>query len=269
MPHAMINRQDALINRQDAKDLFCQFMQPESEFRVLRLLGAAKMGKSHLVTKVFPALARQTYPYQVPCAVLDLRNQTQTVPDILHAACSLLRDNAPFSAYHAAHQEWLNRPKVEVKGLQAILSSLTIRAEEEGAESRRWSRHLTTQFVTDLRDLAHRPVVLLFDAVEGANESTQDWLMDTLLVQLAPLSHLRVVVAGRSVPEVRGSYAALSRSFELLPVREEGEYIAYCRQLGAELAEQSIRDFALAVNYTPGLFADLVPNFMHQETARG
>jgi hypothetical protein len=249
------------IDQQDAIDLFHQLMQPESPFRVLRLLGPAKMGKSHLVTKVFPDLARETY--EAHCAVLDLRNQAQSTSDILHAACNLLGHDIPFPAYYGAYQEWLNRPRVEVRGLQAFLSSFTIRAGEEEAESRKWARHLTAQVAVDLREVSNAQVVLLFDALDGASESAQGWLMDMLLVQLAPLPHLRIVVAGRGVPEPHGSYAALTRSYELQPVREIHEYISYCRQIGAALGEQSIRDLALAFDYAPGSFADVMPKFTH------
>jgi hypothetical protein len=253
------------INQQDAIDLFHQLMQPDSPFRVLRLLGEAKIGKSHLMAKVYPALACETH--QARCAMLDLRNRAQTVPDILHAVYSLLGGRANFPAYHTAHTEWLRRPLVEVHGLQALLSLVSIRAEEGSDESRKWVRHLTTQLTTDLGNLNDGLVVLLFDAVDDADESTQDWLMDTLLVQLVPLPHLRMVVAGRSTLEAYGSYAAFCHSRELLPVREEEEYIAYCRQVGADLVEQSIRDFAKACDYKPGLFVDYATKFIRRETA--
>jgi hypothetical protein len=249
------------IDQQDAIDLFHELMQPESPFRVLRLLGPAKMGKSHLVTKVFPNLAWDTY--QAHRAVLDMRNQAQTITDILHAVYSSLGHDIPFPAYYATHQEWLGRSRVGVGNVQAVLSFLTIRAGEEEAESHRWARHLTAQVAVDLREVSNAQVVLLFDALDRASESTQGWLMDMLLVQLALLPHLRIVVAGRWVPEPHGSYAALTRSYELQPVREIHEYISYCRQIGAALGEQSIRDLALAFDYVPGSFADVMPKFTH------
>jgi hypothetical protein len=219
------------------------------------------MGKSHLVTKVFPALARETY--QAHCAVIDLRNQAQATTDLLHVICGLLGHNIPFPAYDAAYQEWLNRPRVEVRGLQAIFSSMRVSAGEEEAESRKWARHLTAQVAVDLREVSNAQVVLLFDALDGASESTRDWLMDMLLVRLAPLPHLRIVVAGRGVPEPPGSYAVFTRNYELQPVREIHEYISYCHQIGAALGEQSIRDLALVFDYVPGSFADVMPKFTH------
>lgn len=51
MTHPMIDGEEVL-------DLFATFIQPQSRHRVLRLLGEAKLGKSHLLTKVLPVLAR-------------------------------------------------------------------------------------------------------------------------------------------------------------------------------------------------------------------
>lgn len=258
----------ATINQKDIIELFHELMQPGSEYHVLRLLGEAKLGKSHLVTKIFPQIAQQDY--HAHCAILDLRNQAQTTPDILHAACGLLSDEAAFEAYHAAYQEWLNRPKVKVTGLQAIFSRVQIRQEGEADEERKIIRHLVDQFVMGLRQLADATVVLLFDAVNDATPTTCDWLMDTLIVQLMRLPHMRVVVAGRSMPEASGSYVAMCYSHQLTPIEEVEAYIAYCQQIGAELAEQSIRDFAHACAYRPGMFADLVvPSFVPRKVAHG
>jgi hypothetical protein len=93
MPHITINQTDVV-------ELFHELMQPNAEFRVLRLLGEAKLGKTHLVTKIFPQIARGDY--HARCAILDLRNQTQTAPDVLHATCGLLGDETAFRDYHSA-----------------------------------------------------------------------------------------------------------------------------------------------------------------------
>ena len=57
------------INTHEAMNLFRALMQRESEFRLLRLVGDANMGKSHLLTKVFPTLAPKEF--QIRHATLD------------------------------------------------------------------------------------------------------------------------------------------------------------------------------------------------------
>ena len=261
MPHPTINRQDSI-------EIFHQLMQSDSQFRVLRLFGESKMGKSHLVTKVFPRLARDTYSAR--CAVLDLRNRTQSSLDILHAACSLLGGDVCFPTYTTGYREWMNRPQVEVKGLRAIFAPISIRPQGEASETSKVARDLTLQFTADLLHLNDGLVLLLFDALEQTAEDTRSWLTDTLLVHLAQHSHVRLVMAGCLVPEAHGSYASICRSDQLPPVEEDEEYIDFCHRIGAELADQSIRDLARAFSYKPGLFVDyVVPTFAGQEASRG
>jgi len=248
------------INREESIELFRRLMRPESDFRVLRLLGEAKLGKSHLVTKIFPSIARQDY--RVPCAVLDLKSSAQTTSDILHTACSLLGSDLAFSGYYEAYQGWVGRPQLQLSGLQAILSVVRIQSSGEPSRGEKAAHHLTARFVEDLRCQTGTLVLLLFDSVDSANEATKDWLMDTFLVQLSTLSHVRVVVAGRAVPEASGSYAAMCHSYQLLPIDDEEAYVTYCHEVDLQLAEQSIRDFARACDYRPGMFVDfVVPKF--------
>lgn len=256
------------INRESTITLFQEILHPQSTHRVLRLLGEAKMGKSHLLTKVFRLLAQQTgYIFS---AVVDLRGSGVTMPDILHQSCAQLGGEAHFPTYYAAYESWLNPPAVQVSGLQALLSNISIRTGERDADPRRMERHLTTKFVADLQALAPRPVLLMFDALEQSDEATQHWLMYELLVSLIPLAHVRVVIAGRAVPEAAGSYVAYCHSYELIPVTDEAAYIAYCQQHKLTITEQSIRDIARLLDYQPGFFAEMVvKKFRPEGVSRG
>jgi len=256
------------INREKSINLLRQLMQPTNDFRIVRLLGEAKLGKSHLLTKVFPSIARQDCGAH--CAILDLRGGGQAIADVLYTACNLL-SGLIFQGYYDAYQEWVSQSRLQVSGLKAVFSLVQIRSAGEAGEIEKAACHLTSRFVGDLRCQIGTPVLLLFDAVDSAAETTKRWLMDTLLVQLSTLSHVRVVVAGRSVPEASGSYAAMCRSYQLLPVDDEEAYVAFCREIGVVgLGEQSIRDMARVFDYKPGMFVDyVVPKFAHKGTLCG
>ena len=244
------------IDTNEAINLFHQIMQ--SQIRFLRLIGDAKMGKSHLLTKVFPDLVRQQY--HALFALLDLRNRLHTVPDILHMACYQLGIKH-FEEYLAVHRELSNRPRVEAQGITTLFSSVKITGKDGPDEAQARDRDLTTQFVKDLSKL--NEVLLLIDSVNEATESMQTWLMETLLVAVSQLPHVKVIVAGRSLPGAHGSYNLLCKSYRLQAVTEIEEYIIYCQKLHTTLGEQSIRDFAYACDYIPGMFVDLVyPKFM-------
>ena len=122
-------------------------------------------------------------------------------------------------------------------------------------------RTLTSRFINDIRNLNLSSLLLLFDAVDNANDSTRDWLINTFLVQISHLDNVRIVLAGRQVPEPPGSYSEICHTYELLPIQDDQAYIAYCREIGLSgetLSDQSIRDIAKVLDYNPGLFCDRV-----------
>ncbi|GAC1360870.1 MAG: hypothetical protein NVSMB38_44790 [Ktedonobacteraceae bacterium] len=259
------------INTHDALYLFRHLMQPQSEMRVLRLVGEAKMGKSHLLTKVLPRLAQQDY--QARCVTLDVRNPLFGVPDILNmASTSLGKENCGgfFPAYQAWVKSSMERPKVEVHGVRALFSFFRISVKDNGHVTYPMSLDLTNQFVSDVNTLNDAPLLFLIDSVNNATERMQTWLMDVLLVQLLRCTQVRVILAGRSLPDAHGSYAALCGNYLLRPVTEIEEYIAYCKRLNSTLEEQSIRDFAHAFDYIPGTFSEYVlAKFVKQRLFRG
>ena len=235
------------IDTHEAINNFHQLMQPSGQMKVFRLVGESSTGKSHLLTKVFPLIAQQDY--QARCAVLDLRNTVYTVPHILHMACGLLGPEY-FNCYYAAYHEWISRSQAKV--------------ESDDAQSR--DLHLTTQFMEGVGLLNDKPLLLLFDSVDIGCKNVQIWLMDTLIVQLSRFPFIHVVIAGCLLPDPHGSYAACTQSYRLQPITEEQEYITFCRHLNISIAEQSVRDFAYACDYIPGLFVGLVyPKFLKKE----
>lgn len=95
---------DPIIDRIDAVQLFRELIDPNSPQRFLRLLGEAKMGKSHLLTRIFPKIAAEQ---GFDCVVLDLRNQQITIVEHLHQIRNNLgRDR--FLHFDAAYNEWMD-----------------------------------------------------------------------------------------------------------------------------------------------------------------
>ncbi len=115
---------------------------------------------------------------------------------------------------------------------------------------------LTTQFMLDLSGLQDRPVVFFFDSFDQATAQMQTWLTTSFLMKVSLLPHVRVVVAGRTLPEVPGGYVDLHQVHRLYPVREEAEYLAYCHNTQVNLAEQEILSAVRDCNYTPGMFVN-------------
>lgn len=245
---------EATINHQPVIELFTELMRPNSESRALRLLGDAKLGKTHFIKTIFPGIARQQYHSR--CAIVDLRSSSLGPVDLLHDMCAQLGGKTAFPMFHIAYDKWLNRPRPTASELQTLLSQFQMRPDQEASEIARLTHDLLTEFVTDLAYLRDAPIVLFFDAVDLASPNTRLWLMDTLLARVLPLSHLRAVIGGRSMPEVSVSYAIMCYSYELQPVMEEEAYILYCQEIGIDLLEQSIRDRVRFCEHKPGMFVD-------------
>jgi len=72
-----------ILDRTQPVGIFEQLLDRDHPCRFMRLSGAAKMGKSHLLTKVFPALAQQQ---GARCVIMDMRG-SQTVIDWLYHIC--------------------------------------------------------------------------------------------------------------------------------------------------------------------------------------
>lgn len=201
-------RQQATINREGALALFDELVQPDGRLRILLLAGQAKMGKTHLLTKVFPLRFEQHLGAR--SAVLDLRNPMQNGMDLINDLCMLLGDHR-FPITTELLQLWLNRPIHEDRSLKEALASAS-RDHKEIGEVQRRLQEVTRSFVNDLRVWSDERVLLIFDSVNAAGPQTQQWLLNTLLVQLFSLTHVRAVVGGRILPQTNGAYAAFAQS---------------------------------------------------------
>jgi len=241
-----------VLDRREPVAIFQKLLDPNTPYRFMRLLGAAKMGKSHLLTKVFPDLAQQQNARSI---IMDLRGKQEAMDWLYHISTQLGIANCP--TFDHAYQEWISRPPLQAEELQALISSLG-RQERQDDPAKRVIPHLTRTLVEDLRCLNERSIVLLCDAVDEADANVQEWLMNMLLVQLQPLPHIHVVVGGRKLPEAAGNYDAICQSYELQPVKEKDAYIRYCSEIEAELDEGQVDVLAYAIEYAPGAFVDIV-----------
>ncbi|MFZ4661563.1 MAG: effector-associated domain EAD1-containing protein [Caldilineaceae bacterium] len=243
-----------IINHDRAIEQFRQLVAPNPQTRFMRLLGDGKMGKTTLLTKIFPTLAAQQ---NIRSANIDMRNQAQNPIDFLHAICSQI-DRRGFPIFDQAYEQWLTRPKVQITGLQTFLAKIQINSGREDGEREEVALHLTRKFVDDLDNAASRRVLLLFDTVDNASPTTQSWLMDKFLVYLQSLPHVSVVVSGRTLPDAAGPYAPYCCSYELRPVEDPAAYVRYCRELDVPLTEEQIHFAAKCSFFNPGHFADVI-----------
>ena len=241
------------INRQEIMDHFRQLLSPYPTIRLLCLIGEAKMGKSHLMNKVFPRLARS-----IPFALVELGPRIDCAGTLQTIVAQLGPDKFP--AFNQAYLDYLNQPVSQAETLADVAAQLSSRASQ-AATPDRLDQYLAIQFAADLRQLAPQPYILLFDTLDQAPDTLRTWLMNTVLVQLAALSHIRIVIAGRDVPPPPAPFTDPHQAHHLTPIQDEQEYIAYCRRIQAQVEDHSIPILARASQYKPGFFAELVFNY--------
>lgn len=243
------------IDRQEAIQLFRSLMSPASQKRILFLEGESRMGKSHLLYKVFPSLVREQLHTRT--ALLDLRNPLQTIPDILNSACSQLGSDY-CNEFLAASKTLMKPQSITIENVQAFFSHITIRVKDRMDVTDDRDVLLTSAFVRDLSTHDDIPFLLLFDDLEQASETQQSWLMDVLLPQLSMLNHVRVVIAGRSIPQVPASYMAWSTLYRLLPINNVQDYIDFSRKQNVPLTDETIRTIAILADHNPGNFVQFI-----------
>lgn len=247
------------INAQLAVSTF-ESLLLQQQHRVLRLIGESKLGKSHLMRDVFPELCQV---YKACCVYLDLQgNESQTPLGVLSVARGILfrTHQIRCSEYDRATRE-TPPGSISIEKMAQLGSVTNINAPVYGDEVI-WSRipQLTSGLIDDLAQVPSTQIVFLLDSIDQARDRTREWLLTSFLVEVAQLPHVRVVLAGQTMPSVAGGYAAVTETLKLEPVDEQ-EFILYCRRVRITLQVEEIRFLAKAVRYRPGLFVECVNEF--------
>jgi len=219
-------------------------MHTDSEYHILHLYGQGQLGKTHLATKVFPRLAKKKYGAN--CAIIDFKSRGQTAFDIFDKMIGQLSSPKYFSSYYNHYDEYLK---------QVLLSP-----KENETDEIIKARRLIPFFADGLDNLSDAMVLLIFDAINEANEKIADWLMNSVLVQIAKRTNLRVIVAGQSIPEASISLTTICRTEKLFPIDRDEPFMVYCREIDidTDLEEKNIRECIQQSEYNPGFFVALL-----------
>lgn len=243
-----------LIDRVPAIQRFSDMIEGTSNKRILRIVGIENMGKSRLLRE-FQLMSDRKW--KAHCALVDLRSKYQSYSDIVFQVVQQI-SSIEYKNFFDTQQRLLEGPKVDMKGLRLLLSSISITMQEHKNDD--YDRQLlTSSFCKDLR-LAEVgcPIVLLFDTFEGASQKIQDWLTEQLLTSLIQIPNVFVVIAGRSLPEPPSTWRDSCLLFELLPVSLD-DSISYCKRLGINADVDIIKAFHDAFEGSPGLFSTYAP----------
>lgn len=224
---------NVLANYNDQRDAFAALLDTNCSKRILLLSGDSGSGKSSLLS----ACLQQVSEEQVWAVPVDLRGQSAVnVGEVFSRTVEYLswkrldRFKRCVEQLSNSYSFNLDMHDINQSG-EANQINVALQAPSlSGREDRR--QRLTDAWFEDIKDL-QRPVLLVFDTYEKANEEVRDWVSGPLLARVAKSALLRVVVAGQKIPIesidwdrccVRHSLHGVTEATHWLPVVAEMGY---------------------------------------------
>jgi DNA-binding winged helix-turn-helix (wHTH) protein len=177
---------------------FAELLLPECGKRILFFYGESGIGKTTLLRHCLELLPETFYlvEFQVRNAIVD-------EAEILSRVVSCLGWRA-FPRYKA-QIEALHGHKIELKNLSIAGNndqlSAIIRSEVPVQPYERKGRLLDAWF-DDLANFSS-PILIVFDTYEHASTEIQNWIEGPFLYRIARIRSVRVMIAGRVVPEAK------------------------------------------------------------------
>jgi hypothetical protein len=95
----------------------------------------------------------------------------------------------------------------------------------------------------------------------------QAWVTNNLLTALYPLDHVRVVLAGRRLPETPTTVQDVCCSYELQAVAPD-HYRHYCNTIGVALADRELALLYEMGDGNPGFLVEMTPKLLAWGGAR-
>ncbi len=255
-------RDDYIIDRITASDLFDILVRQDEQWRVLWLQGGEKMGKSHLLSR----FRRQSKKQATFVAHIRLEGNIRNVSDVLREIERQIGSDR-FAGYSAAVQKQAAAALVEVKETEIKEANLMISAKPDPEQVKLRRQVETTALCNDLRQLAaatSQPITILFDALDQAAPTIQRWLQDEFLGRLCQIERLCVVVACRNAPEPNVDWEDEHYHHVLQSVSLE-DFHDYCQHKKVSLPEQTIKDVHRGFAGVPGMFVNFVETFVSSQ----
>jgi hypothetical protein len=104
-----------------------------------------------------------------------------------------------------------------------------------------------------------RPALLIFDTYEAAGQAQRDWVEKELLIQLIRTPLLRVVIAGKTVPEsVDIIWSSVAHAAIDLKPPSPSEWFAYGKQYRPDLTLEEVETACRLTKGKPSLLAQLL-----------
>lgn len=243
-----------LIDRVQAIKLFSEMLEGTKNIRVLRIIGAGKMGKSRLLRE-FRKLMREKWTGN--CALIDLRSKFQSYGDIVFQISQQV-SIVGYTNFLNTQQQLSSAPKVEVTKSNLLFSTMSVNMPDQRSDSvEEYARQkITSAFCKDISMATlGQPIVLLFDTFDGATVNIQNWLNEQVLVALFQIPKIYIVIAGRELPDLPNILTDNSETY-VLPSVSLDDHMSYCSSIGLNVSKEVVEAFHEVFDGIPGLFSE-------------
>jgi hypothetical protein len=216
-------------NYEKERAAFRGLLEPQCRQRIVMYRGESGSGKSALMTA-----CRALVPDEMCHVAMDLRGTTTTVTEILSRTVVKLGGMEKLRNFAArlavlSRVPALNMADNTLKGTQNQIE--VVIQNTAPVDRRERYEQLTEAWFADLVE-AERPLLLILDTFEQANEEVHDWICGPLLARAADIALLRVALAGKQVPEPRIDWVHCCEVFDLYGVKDAEHWLPVVEALG-------------------------------------
>jgi RNA polymerase sigma factor (sigma-70 family) len=171
---------------------FENLFAPGCRERILFFYGESGFGKTTLLQRCLDSL-----PEAFPLVEFQVRNTAVDVAEILSRTVSCL-GWADFPRYKAKIEEMQGGNKIEIENVSLVGQHNQLNAIIRSDNP----RQLLDTWFDDLANLG-RMLLIVFDTYEHASAEVQNWIEGPFLFRVARMSTVRVLIAGRMVPDTQ------------------------------------------------------------------
>lgn len=218
-----------IADYENERSAFASLTQRECEYRILLLYGDTGSGKTSLLTH-----CQHNLPSTITHVPIQLRGSTVDVAEIF------------YRAGRAVHWERLRQftgqvvqlqhsasVKIDRNWLLGINNHISVALQADNPLDRAYRRAaLTEAWFEDVAALPE-PLLMVFDTYEQGTAETREWLDGPFLARVARVDQVRVVIAGRSVPDRHNiEWGKCCREHTLYGVPEARHWLPVIEALG-------------------------------------
>jgi hypothetical protein len=215
-----------LADHRPARDAFEELIAPNPPLRILLLHGPQpESGKTRLLDHCFAKPA-----FDVDNVRIDMKEVAHPADELLQMLWLKFRDRLPHLA--AARRDRAG-PLVQVAnnwqiGVNRMSVAITVDPETERSG-------LIEAFFVDAAELS-TPFLIAIDSFERSSQEVKHWVAGPFLTRVAQAKAVRVVIAGREVPEVSGRWSAYCGPVQRLePVTQPNDWKLVIGEMGRRL----------------------------------